>query len=128
MWKWPKKAKDIFSWFSFVWHILGWLGLTAIVSGVAVAAIGVVGAVIKGVPWPLVLMAAYCTIVGMAYLAAFPIFVRALGSMGESNEGGKERLGQRWHLITKLGGTLIDSPCKKQHFCGPKESQRAGKL
>jgi hypothetical protein len=79
MWRLLKKAKDLFSWFSFVWHIVGWLGLAAIVSGTAVTVVGVVGAVIKGLPWPFVLMAAYCTFVGMAYLAALPVFVKALG-------------------------------------------------
>jgi hypothetical protein len=68
MWQVVKKAKDLFSWFTFVWHIVGWLGLAAIVSGLAVTFVGAVGAVLKGLPWPFVLMAAYCTLVGMAYL------------------------------------------------------------
>jgi uncharacterized membrane protein len=72
MWKWAKRIKDIYSWFGFVSTILGALGLTAIISGIGVTVIGVVGAVIKGLPWPFVLMAAYCTMVGMAYLAALP--------------------------------------------------------
>jgi hypothetical protein len=78
MWKWVKKAKDIYSWFGFISNILGWLGLLAIVSGTAATIAGVAGAMIKGLPWPFVLMAAYCTLVGMAYLAALPIFIKAL--------------------------------------------------
>jgi hypothetical protein len=47
-----KKAKDFWSWINFIWHILGWLGGTSLISGLAVMAIGVAGAMIKDFPWP----------------------------------------------------------------------------
>jgi hypothetical protein len=87
MWKWAKRAKDIYSWFSFVSSILGALGLTAVISGIVVTVAGVVGSVMKGLPWPFVLMAAYCTLVGMAYLAALPFFIKAIVGLAPIPEG-----------------------------------------
>jgi hypothetical protein len=78
LWSIVKKAKDGLGWFNFAATVLGWLGLWTILSGVAITAIGVVGSVIKGLPWPFVLMAAYCTLVGMAYLVALPVFIKGL--------------------------------------------------
>jgi hypothetical protein len=40
--------------------------------------VGVLGATIKGVPWPITVMAGFfCTAVAGAYLVALPIFIRA---------------------------------------------------
>lgn len=78
VWGWLKKAKDLFSWYSFGSNVLGIFGLTGAVSGVAAIVAGVVGGVIKALPWPFVLMAAYCTFVGLAYVAVLPIIVGSI--------------------------------------------------
>jgi hypothetical protein len=86
VWGAIKRAKDLWTWVNFIWHIVGWFGLTTAVSGIGVTIIGVVGAMIKGLPWPFVLMAAYCTLVGVAYLVALSIFIPRLqnGSVAPS--------------------------------------------
>jgi hypothetical protein len=81
-----KKVKDFWSWISFFGHIVGWLGLASVFSGVMVAAIGIVGAIIKGLPWPFVLMAGYCTLVGVVYLAMAPIAFQILIAVSRTNQ------------------------------------------
>jgi hypothetical protein len=76
-WKWLKKVKDVYSWYSFSSGIAGLTGLSLIVSPVVALVVGVVGAAIKGVPWPITVMAGFCTFVAGAYLVALPIFIRA---------------------------------------------------
>src|ERR1700677_4593854 len=75
--KWLKKVKDVYSWYSFVSGIAGLTGLSLIVSPMIALVIGVVGAAIKGVPWPITLMAGFCTLVAVLYLIALPIFIRS---------------------------------------------------
>jgi hypothetical protein len=93
-WKLVKKAKELWSWINFIGHIVGWLGLGAIFSGIGFTGAGIVGAVMKGLPWPLVLMDSYCTLVGTAYLAALPILVRALKNIDNSTSSGAIRTKQ----------------------------------
>jgi hypothetical protein len=66
------------AWSAAIWHVLGWLGLASIVSGVAVSVGGTVWAVLIGVPLPIALMAGYCTFVGAVCLTLAPIAFRAL--------------------------------------------------
>jgi hypothetical protein len=75
--KWLKKVKDVYSWYSFASGIAGLTGLSLIVSPVVVLVLGVIGSAIKGVPWPITVMAGFCTLVAGAYLVALPIFIRA---------------------------------------------------
>ena len=81
-----KKLKDLWSWINFIWHIVGWFGLAAVATGLGVTVLSAVGAVIKGLPWPFVLMAAFCTLVATAYLAVFPAIYKALRAVAESAE------------------------------------------
>jgi hypothetical protein len=76
-WKWLKKVKDVYSWYSFVSGIAGLTGISLIISPVVALVVGVVGATIKGVPWPITVMAGFCTLVAVLYLIALPIFIRA---------------------------------------------------
>jgi hypothetical protein len=77
LWKWLKKVKDVYSWYSFASGIAGLTGLSLILSPVIALVLGVVGAVIKGVPWPITVMAGFCTLVAVAYLIALPIFIKS---------------------------------------------------
>jgi hypothetical protein len=76
-WKWLKKVKDVYSWYSFASGIAGLTGLSLIVSPVVALVVGVVGATIKGVPWPITVMAGFCTLVAVLYLIALPIFIKS---------------------------------------------------
>jgi hypothetical protein len=76
-WKWLKKVKDVYSWYSFASGIAGLTGISLIVSPVVALVVGVVGAAIKGVPWPITLMAGFCTLVAVIYLIALPIFIKS---------------------------------------------------
>jgi hypothetical protein len=81
-----KKAKEFWSWLNFIWQILGWLGIASLVSGMGITAIGIAGAVIKGLPWPIILMAGYCTLVGVVYLAMAPLAFKALSAALQKND------------------------------------------
>ena len=72
-----KKAKELFDWYSFGSAIVGAILLTGVFSGVSAFVTGVVGAVVKGVPWPLVLMAGFSTLLAIACLAITPLLIRA---------------------------------------------------
>jgi hypothetical protein len=58
--------------------ILGWLGLSAWASGIAVAVGGTAWAMITHVSTPLVIMAAFCTFTGAVYLGLAPMAYRVL--------------------------------------------------
>jgi hypothetical protein len=73
-----RKIKDIWSWIKFAADILGALGILAIVTGLGASIGGGVWAMITGVPIPIAIMAAYCTFVGMVYLAIAPAAFRIL--------------------------------------------------
>jgi hypothetical protein len=77
LWKWIKKSKDLYDWYSFSSAIVSWIVLGGVVSGVGVSVVGVATAVIKGVPWPITLMAGVAIILAGACLVALPIFIRA---------------------------------------------------
>jgi hypothetical protein len=76
VWKWLKKVKDVYSWYSFASGIAGLTGISLIVSPVVALVVGV-GAAIKGVPWPITVMAGFCTVVAVLYLIALPIFIKS---------------------------------------------------
>jgi hypothetical protein len=76
MWRIIKSGKELSDWISFVWNILGWLSLTALISGLGATIIATVGAVVKQLPWPLVVAVAWSMFVGTVNLVALPaIFV-----------------------------------------------------
>jgi hypothetical protein len=58
--------------------VIGWLGISAWVVGLASTVGGVGWAMISGIPGPFVLMAAFCTFTGAVYLALVPMVYRAL--------------------------------------------------
>jgi hypothetical protein len=73
-----KRIKDVHSWFKFVFDVLGYLGLSAFISGLIASIGGGAWAVIKGVPIPIAAMAAYCTFVCGVYLMMIPLVLRKL--------------------------------------------------
>lgn len=75
-----KKVKDAHSWFKFVFDVLGYLGLSALVSGLIASIGGGVWAVIKGVPIPIAAMVAYCTLVCGICLTMVPLVLRKLAA------------------------------------------------
>jgi hypothetical protein len=72
-----KRAKGLYSWYSFGSGIVKLIVLTGVFSGVSVSVVGVATAVIRGVPWPITLMAAFSTLSAVACLAATPLIIRA---------------------------------------------------
>jgi hypothetical protein len=82
-------AREAVMWGAALWHVLGWFGLAAIVSGLAVSIGGAVWAVITGVPIPIAIMAAYCTFVAGVYLMMAPVAFRALGNTSSTNRSRK---------------------------------------
>jgi hypothetical protein len=88
-WEWLKKVKDVYSWYSFASGIAGLTGLSLIVSPVVALVVGVVGAMIKGVPWPITVMTGFCTLVAVAYLIALPIFIKSAMRAASPNGAGE---------------------------------------
>lgn len=72
------KIRALIDRISTISTVIGWLGLTTSVSGAAGAVGAAVWAVVTGVPIPIVVMAAFCTITAAAYLALIPMAYRAL--------------------------------------------------
>lgn len=73
--KWLKEAVE---WAVAIWHVVGWFGGAALVTGIAAAIGGGIWAVLTGIPLPIAMMAAYCTFVGAVYLTMAPMAYRAL--------------------------------------------------
>lgn len=73
-----KFGKEAVEWAVAIWHVLGWLGLTAIITGLAASIGGTVWAVLTGIPIPIAIMAGYCTLTGAVYLAMAPMAYRAI--------------------------------------------------
>jgi hypothetical protein len=71
-----KQAKGLYSWYSFGSGIVKLIILTGVFSGVGVSVIGVVTAIIKGVPWPIIIMAGSAVLLAVGCLAATPLLVR----------------------------------------------------
>jgi hypothetical protein len=76
LWKWIKKVKDLNSWYSFGSNIVKLIVWTGVFSWVGVSVVGVPAAIIKGVPWPITLMASVAVFIAVACLVALPIFIR----------------------------------------------------
>lgn len=70
--------KETVEWGNVIWHVLGWFGLTSLITGLVVAIGGAVWAVLIGVPFPIAVMAGFCTFVGAIYLTIAPIAYRVL--------------------------------------------------
>jgi hypothetical protein len=76
LWKWLKKVKDVYSWYSFGSGIVKLLILTGIFSGVGTFVVGIPAAIIKGVPWPITLLAGVSIVLAVVCLAATPLIIR----------------------------------------------------
>jgi hypothetical protein len=72
-----RQAKGLYDWYSFAPAIVSWISLTGLLSVAIVFVSGIVGAIIKGVPWPITLMACVAILLAGACLIALPIFIRA---------------------------------------------------
>jgi hypothetical protein len=66
MWRIIKKAKELWDWISLVWQVVGLIGQTAFVSTLVVTIVVTVAAILKHLPWPLVVAVAWVMVVGMA--------------------------------------------------------------
>jgi hypothetical protein len=100
MWGWIKdkatKAKNTYGWVKFVADIISAIGggglITAAV-GLMVTIISIIGALLRALPWPFVLMAGFCTLVGVVYLAmaslAFKVLLAAKRASEEGTPGSK---------------------------------------
>jgi hypothetical protein len=86
LWKWIKNAKDFSSWYSFGSNIVKFIVWIGLFSGVGASVVGVPAAIIKGVPWPITLMAGFAVFIAVACLAATPLIIRAaIQSLAPSN-------------------------------------------
>jgi hypothetical protein len=77
LWKWIKKTKDFNSWYSFgsnIVRLIVWIGLF---SGLGASVVGVTAAIIKGVPWPIILMSGVSLLIAVGGLAVTPLLIRA---------------------------------------------------
>jgi len=70
--------KETVEWWNVGWHVIGWLGLTSLLSGLAVAVGGAIWAVIIGVPKPIAIMAGFCTLAATICLTLVPSAYRVL--------------------------------------------------
>jgi hypothetical protein len=71
-----KWAKDFNSWYSFgsnIVKLIVWIGL---LSGGGGFVVGVPAAIIKGVPWPITLMASLSMLISVGCLVATPLIIR----------------------------------------------------
>jgi hypothetical protein len=134
MWGLVTKAKNLYGWFKFIWAIvwgaLGWFGLTSVISGLTVTAIGVIGAFFRALPWPFVLMAGYCTMVGMVYLSMAPLAFKVLIAARDSTKTNpaepsapikpaKQLIAphyEAWKHVMKHGNTLKNLLLSKHHI------------
>ena len=82
MWGWITKAKNIYGWFKFAWEVvwgaIGWLGLAPLLTGLVITVIAVAGAFFRALPWPFIVMGAFCMLVGAIYLAMAPLAFKIL--------------------------------------------------
>jgi hypothetical protein len=72
------RVRSLVDWAGTIWSVIGWLGGTAWITGVGIAVLGAIWAVVKGVPVPIAIMAGYCTFVGAVVLTLAPLAYRAL--------------------------------------------------
>jgi hypothetical protein len=91
------RFKAAFDWVGSIYTVLGLFGGTAIVSGIAASVGGAVWAAVTGVPTPIVLMAAFCTVTAGVYLAIAPLAYRALSRISAI-------------AATDLGSTIENKP------------------
>jgi hypothetical protein len=75
-WRLIRKAKELYSWYSFAAGII-----TLLVTGLGLAVGGAAWLVAAGIPLPLAILAGYCTLVAAVYLAMAPMAYRALRQM-----------------------------------------------
>jgi hypothetical protein len=72
------RIKAVFDWAGTIYTLLGFFGGAAFVGGIATTIGAAVWAVITGVPTPIVIMAAFCTITASVCLSIAPLAYRAL--------------------------------------------------
>jgi hypothetical protein len=72
------RAKQTWNGIKAAWAILGWLGFTGFLVGIATAFAGAAWAVINGIAAPIVVMAALCVFTAAVYLAMAPMAFRVL--------------------------------------------------
>jgi HAMP domain-containing protein len=84
--KWLKQAKDLYSWGRFWAFVVTLLVPASMLSGLVVFATGILGAIRQGVPWPIIVMAGFCTFVAAAYLAVLPRFITAVNRLATAAE------------------------------------------
>jgi hypothetical protein len=65
-----KQAKGFYSWYSFGSAIVGKLGLGGLFTAGTALVVGVAASVVKGVPWPITLMAGVAILLAGACLVA----------------------------------------------------------
>jgi hypothetical protein len=68
-----KQAKGFYSWYSFGSAIVGKLGLGGLFTTGTALVVGVAASVVKGVPWPIILMAGASTLLAGACLEHFSL-------------------------------------------------------
>jgi hypothetical protein len=122
-----KQAKGLYSWYSFGSNIVGWIVPLGLFSGLGVSVVGVVTAVIKGVPWPITLMAGFSTLLAGTCLVATPLIIRvAMPAMQPVSEPNKTPEPDKpnydaWKLVDKFtvrkAACLLENlePATNQH-------------
>ena len=81
-----KQAKELYSWGRFWTFVASLLLPASVLSGLVALATGIVGAIRQGVPWPIIVMAGFCTVVAAAYLAVLPRFITAVTRLATAAE------------------------------------------
>jgi hypothetical protein len=108
------RLKFLVDWAGTVFLLIGWLGWTAVISGLLTTAVGVIWAIIIGVPKPIVIMAGYCTIAGTVVLAMAPLAFQAFSRMAAANVSQDATAPRKpnaavWHHLPKF--TLYQAAC-----------------
>lgn len=78
MWRIIKKAKELWDWISLGWQVVGLAGQTAFVSTFVATIVVTIAAVLKQLPWPLVVAAVWAMVVGVANVVTLFITLAAL--------------------------------------------------
>jgi len=78
MWRSFKKAKEVWDWIALAWGVVGWLGLTAFITGLVATTVATVGAYLTQLPLPVIVAVGWSMVVGTVNLIALPAVFRAL--------------------------------------------------
>ncbi len=80
MWRILGRIKAVIDWAGTIATVLGWLGLTALASGLLVSVGGAVWAGVRGISPPIIVMAGFCAFVAAIYFAMAPAAYRFISS------------------------------------------------